>query len=109
MLDFAISGALQDRVDLADEAQCWTVGATRHGSQWPGLVDDSRRAVQTLGEPMRQFLNETGAGNSPSVIEALAHWQRGAFKLTPEQARSRMATEKDPVLRRLLAMLAARS
>ena len=31
LLNFAILGALQDNVDLADEAQCWTVGSTRHG------------------------------------------------------------------------------
>jgi hypothetical protein len=58
---------------------------------------------------VKDYLDQTGAGNSPGVLEALAHWQRGTFKLSPEQARERMATEKDPVARRLLAMLASRS
>ena len=109
LLNFAIAGALQDGVDLADEAQCWTVGATRHGSHWPGLVDDARRAIQALGPAAADYMNQTGAGNSPGVLEALAMWHRGHFTLTPEQAKARMGSEKDPVLRRLLAMLAARS
>jgi hypothetical protein len=40
------------------------------------------------------------------VIQALALWHRGAFKLSPQV--SRMATGKDPVLCRLLAKLAVR-
>ena len=106
-LDFAISGALRDNVDLRDEAQCFQVGRTRHGSAWDGLVDDSRRAVVALGPQVKDYLEQSGVGNSPSVIEALAMWQRGHFKLSPQEARQKMATEKDPALRRLLAMLAS--
>jgi hypothetical protein len=43
------------------------------------------------------------------VIQALARWQRDHFKLSAAEARQRIATEKDPALRRLLAKLAARS
>ena len=54
-------------------------------------------------------MNQTDAGTSPGGLEALAMWHRQHFKLSPQQAKARRATEKDPTLRRLLAMLALRS
>lgn len=86
-----------------------TVLRTRHGAATDALVDDARRAVASFGPQVADYLNSTGAGNSPGVIQALALWQRGAFKLTAQEARQRMASEKDPLVRRLLAKLAARS
>ena len=85
-----------------------TVLRTRHDAGTDALVDDARRAVASLGDGVRDYLNSTGAGNSPGVIQALALWHRGAFELSPQEARPRMTTEKDPALRRLLAMLGTR-
>jgi len=108
-LDFALAEALQDTVNTRDEAQAMTVLRTRHGGPAEALVDDARRAVQALGPQVKDYLERTGAGNSPGVIQALALWQRGAFKVSPQEARQRMISEQDPALRRLLGMLAARS
>jgi hypothetical protein len=109
LFSYAVAEAVQQPVNVRDEAQCWTVGATRYGSQWEGLVDDARKAVGTLGDGVRDYLNSTGAGNDPAVVAALAQWQRGTFKLSTEQAREKMATERDAALRRLLALLGSRS
>ncbi len=107
--DFAVSEALTDgNVDTSDEAQVMSVLRTRHGAGTDALVDDARRAVASLGPQVKDYLEQTGAGNSPGVIQALAQWHRGGFKLSPGQARQRMVSEKDPTMRRLLAMLAAR-
>jgi hypothetical protein len=79
------------------------------GEVVPQVVEVEVIELGVCHGPVADFLNSTGAGNSPSVIEALALWQRGAFKLSAKEARDRMTTEKDPALRRLMAMLAARS
>lgn len=106
LMDFAVAEAVTQPVDVRNEAQCWNVGRTRYGVAWDGLVDDARRAVGALGDGVRDYLNSTGAGNDPAVVAALASWHRGHFKFSAQQAKERMATEKDPLLRRLLAMLA---
>lgn len=71
-------------------------------------MDDARRAVASLGPQVKDYLEQTGAGNSPGVVEALAHWTRGTFKLSSQEARERLKAEEDPVARRLLVMRAAR-
>jgi hypothetical protein len=65
--------------------------------------------LAALGDGVRDYLNSTAAGNDPAVVVALAQWQRGEFKLPPQQAREKMATERDAALRRLLALLGSRS
>ena len=109
LFDYAVSESLQDVAQVTDEAQAMTVLRTRHGAGTDALVDDARRAVASLGDGVRDYLNSTGAGNSPGVIQALALWQRGQFKTSPQEARQRIKVEKDPLVRRLLFMLAARS
>jgi hypothetical protein len=86
--DYAVGEALQDVVDVRDEAACMGVLRTCHGAATDALVDDARRAVVSLGPLVKDYLEQTGAGDSPGVIQALALWQRGHFKLSPEQPAS---------------------
>jgi hypothetical protein len=107
--DFTVAGALQDVAGVTDPDACITVLRTRHGPETDALVDDAKRAVASLGSQVKDYLENTGAGNSPSVLESLALWHRGHFKLTPEQARQRLQAGKvSPLEARLLHMLAVR-
>jgi hypothetical protein len=110
-MDFAIGEAALDRSGVREYDSETGMAAlrTRHGAATEALVHDARSAVQALGPSVKDYLESTRLGDHPAVVTVLAQWQRGAFKLSPEQARQRMGSEKDPTLRRLLAMLAARS
>ena len=70
---------------------------TRYGSATDALLDDARRAVASLGPQVKDYLEQTGAGNSPGVIAALAQRHRGGFKLSSAEARDKLtAGVKDP-------------
>jgi len=72
LFDYAVSEALQDVAEVTDPNACMNVLRTRYGSATDGLVDDARGAVASLGPQVKDFLEQTGAGNSPGVIAALA-------------------------------------
>jgi hypothetical protein len=109
LFDFGVTLAVGETVDYADPGVCETVLRTEHGMGADALIDDARRAVQSLGPGVAEYLNVTGLGNSPSVVTALAYYHWGLYKLKPSEARERLAKGgHDRTMGKLLAMLATR-
>lgn len=111
-MDYALREAALDRSGVGEYDSSTGMAAlrTRHGAATEALVHDARLAVQALGEPVRRYLDETRLGDHPAVVTMLAQWHRGAFKLSPSEARTKLVQGvRDPLEARLLHMVAARS
>jgi len=50
------------------------------------IVANAKKAVTRLGPKAAAFLDSTSLGNSPAVLMALAAYQRGEFRMSPETA-----------------------
>jgi hypothetical protein len=118
-------------VDLAalEEPGSWdsndpdpTMGtlAVRYGAEAAGrIVKDAQAAVRKLGPSVGAYLDQTGLGNAPAVLEALAAFARGEFGRSPadaakelkkvRQSKEYQAGDRATVNRmRLLSAIAAR-
>lgn len=83
--------------NLANRDECMQVRNGRWGTEaTKELVADANKAVARLGADVRAWLNtpnEVGEviGNSPAAVYALAAYQRGYTRMSPEKAASEVA------------------
>jgi hypothetical protein len=83
--------------NLANQDECIAVMNSRWGDvATKALIADSNKAVARLGQSVRDWLNtpnEFGEqiGNSPAAVYALAMWQRGHTRMSPEKAAAEVA------------------
>jgi hypothetical protein len=83
--------------NLANESECMAVMHSRWGAvATRELVADANKAVARLGQSVRDWLNtpnEFGEmiGNSPAAVYALAMYQRGWTRMSPDKAAAEVA------------------
>jgi hypothetical protein len=92
VVEFAVSLAVADRAaDLDNPQACVTVMEHLHGrTETEKIIADARDACDRLGVKMKQWLDATGLGNDPSVLYALAAWNRGDLRMSPERAQAEL-------------------
>jgi hypothetical protein len=89
LVDHAVSLAVTDQtgVDLSNMDACLGTLMARYGdADGAKIVADAQRAVVRLGPKAAAFLDSTGLGNSPAVLAALAAFERGEYRMSPEKA-----------------------
>jgi hypothetical protein len=86
-----------DEPNLANADECMSVMHSRWGEvATKELIADSNKAVARLGKDVEAWLNQPNEfgeqiGNSPAAVFALAMWQRGYTRMSPEKAASEVA------------------
>jgi hypothetical protein len=76
-----------DSWDANDPGAAVGTLAVRYGAEAAGqIVKDAQAATRKLGPSVGAWLDQTGLGNAPSVLEALAAYGRGEFGRSPADA-----------------------
>lgn len=100
LVDYAVGLAVSDPsgVNLEDRDACMVVLSNRYGGdETAKIVEAAQKAVTRLGPKAAKFLDSTGLGNSPAVVAALAAYERGDLRLSPEKAQAALTElTKDP-------------
>lgn len=92
VVDYAVSLAVSDEsgVNLSDLDACASVLRNRYGGEADRIIADAQKAVTRLGPKVAEFLDRTQLGNSPAVLAALASYERGDLRMSPEKAQAEL-------------------
>lgn len=94
VVDYAVSLAVTDQsgTNLSDKDACLGTLMARYGNaEGAKIVEDAQRAVKRLGPKVAAFLDGPGQlGNSPAVLMALASYERGDLRMSPEKAQAEL-------------------
>jgi hypothetical protein len=94
LVDYAVALAVSDQsgVNLEDPDACLVVLNRRYGNDEAAkIVADAQAAVRKLGPKAADYLDQTGHGNSPAVLAALAALHRGDLRMSPQKAQAVLA------------------
>jgi hypothetical protein len=94
LYDLAVDLALTDPsgVDLSHRDACMNVLRMRYGNERAEkIVGRAQAAVRQLGPKVSRWLDDTGLGNSPAVLFALAEIGGGASRMSKQEAARKLA------------------
>lgn len=96
LLNAFVDSSLDMRADV-DLTSAWAAGDAERFLRGHGRTDYDRqmalcrRGIDKLGgDKLRAWLNESGYGNSPAVIEALARYGAGELSVSKEEAQKKL-------------------
>src|SRR5262249_53270723 len=63
----------------------------RWGKDYETRLATAQKTARSLGPAFIGWLNRTGAGNSPAMLETLAAWGEGTMSMKPAEAKALLA------------------